>query len=281
MTDGMLVVRSGTQELGTGMYTIMTQLAAQTLGFPLERVRFELGDSRFPPAPVSGGSQSTASVAPAVQSAVVELRRKLIALAIADSGSPVFGAAAEDVVIEHGAIGRRDREPREPVIATLARSGGQALEAEITAKPGDEKQQYSMHSFGAVFAEVHVDPDLGIIRVPRIVARYDVGRLLNAKTGRSQLLGGVVMGVGMALMEESVLDEREGRIVNANLAEYHVPTHADIGVIDVGVVGDADRHHRCRGGHRQCGLSRDRRAGTRPPDHLGQARGVMQLGVGV
>jgi xanthine dehydrogenase YagR molybdenum-binding subunit len=240
MTDGMLVVRSGTQELGTGMYTIMTQLAAQTLGFPLERVRFELGDSRFPPAPVSGGSQSTASVAPAVQSAVVELRRKLIALAIADSGSPVFGAAAEDVVIEHGAIGRRDREPREPVIATLARSGGQALEAEITAKPGDEKQQYSMHSFGAVFAEVHVDPDLGIIRVPRIVARYDVGRLLNAKTGRSQLLGGVVMGVGMALMEESVLDEREGRIVNANLAEYHVPTHADIGVIDVGVVGDAD-----------------------------------------
>ena len=239
-TDGNLVVRSGTQELGTGMYTIMTQLAAETLGFPLERVRFELGDSRFPQAPVSGGSQSTASVAPAVQSAVLELRRKLIALAIADAGSPAFGAATDDVVIEQGSIGRRGRERREPVMATLARSGDQALEAQGAAKPGDEKQHYSLHSFGAVFAEVHVDPDLGIIRVPRIVGRYDVGRLLNAKTGRSQLMGGIVMGVGMALMEESILDQRYGRIVNANLAEYHVPTNADIGLIDVGVVDDAD-----------------------------------------
>jgi xanthine dehydrogenase YagR molybdenum-binding subunit len=239
-TDGNLVVRSGTQELGTGMYTIMTQLAAETLGFPLERVRFELGDSRFPQAPVSGGSQSTASVAPAVQSAVVELRRKLIALAIADAGSPAFGAATDDVLIEQGSIGRRGRERREPVIATLSRSGGQALEAQGAAKPGDEKQHYSLHSFGAVFVEVHVDQDLGIIRVPRIVGRYDVGRLLNAKTGRSQLLGGVVMGVGMALMEESILDQRYGRIVNANLAEYHVPTNADIGLIDVGVIDDDD-----------------------------------------
>jgi xanthine dehydrogenase YagR molybdenum-binding subunit len=239
-TDGNLVVRSGTQDLGTGMYTIMTQLAAETLGFPLERVRFELGDSRFPQAPVSGGSQSTASVAPAVQSAVLELRRKLIALAIADAGSPAFGAATDDVVIEQGSIGRRGRERREPVIATLGRSGGQALEAQGAAKPGDEKQHYSLHSFGAVFAEVHVDRDLGVIRVPRIVGRYDVGRLLNAKTGRSQLLGGVVMGVGMALMEESILDQRYGRIVNADLAEYHVPTNADIGLIDVAVVDDAD-----------------------------------------
>jgi xanthine dehydrogenase YagR molybdenum-binding subunit len=239
-TDGILIVRSGTQELGTGMYTIMTQLAAETLGLPLERVRFELGDSRFPQAPVSGGSQSTASVAPAVQSAVVELRRKLIALAIADAGSPAFGAATDEVVIEQGSIGRRGQERREPVAATLARSGGRALEAEGTAKPGDEKRHYSLHSFGAVFAEVHVDQDLGIIRVPRIVGRYDVGRLLNAKTGRSQLLGGVVMGVGMALMEESILDERYGRIVNANLAEYHVPTNADIGLIDVAVIDDAD-----------------------------------------
>ena len=114
------------------------------------------------------------------------------------------------------------------------------LEAQGAAKPGDEKQHYSLHSFGAVFAEVHVDQDLGILRVPRIVGRYDVGRLLNAKTGRSQLLGGVVMGIGMALMEESILDQRNGRIVNANLAEYHVPTNADIGLIDVGVVDDAD-----------------------------------------
>jgi xanthine dehydrogenase YagR molybdenum-binding subunit len=144
------------------------------------------------------------------------------------------------VVIEDGAIGRRGEQRREPAVATLARTGNQSVEAEGAAKPGDEKKQYSMHSFGAVFAEVQVDPELGIIRVPRVVARYDVGRLLNAKTGRSQLLGGIVMGIGMALMEESVLDERYGRIVNANLAEYHVPTNADVGMIDVGVVDDAD-----------------------------------------
>jgi xanthine dehydrogenase YagR molybdenum-binding subunit len=163
-----------------------------------------------------------------------------VALAVADQGSPAFGAPPDEVVIEEGAIGRRGEQRREAAVATLARSGSQDLEAEGSAKPGEEKKHYSFHSFGAVFAEVHVDPDLGIIRVPRVVARYDVGRLLNAKTGRSQLMGGVVMGVGMALMEQSVLDERYGRIVNANLAEYHVPTNADIGLIDVDVVADAD-----------------------------------------
>ncbi len=240
--DGVLTVQSGTQDLGTGTYTIMTQVAAQTMGFPLNRVRFELGDSQFPQAPVSGGSQSAASVAPAVQAAVEELRSQLIQLAVRDESSPVFQAPIEEVLIEDGAIGRRGRGRREPVEAALARSGGGDLEAQVTAKPGDEKKQFSMHSFGAVFAEVRIDRDLGVIRVPRIVARYDIGRLLNAKTGRSQLMGGVVMGVGLALMEESVLDERTGRILNANLAEYHVPTNADIGLIDVDVIGEADPH---------------------------------------
>jgi xanthine dehydrogenase YagR molybdenum-binding subunit len=238
--DGMLIVGSGTQDLGTGMYTVMIQVAAETLGFPLDRVRCELGDSRLPEAPGSGGSQSTASVAPAVQAAVLALKDKLVLMAIADDGSPAFGTPVEDVVIENGSIGRRGRPRREPVAATLARNGGREISAGATVKPGEEKQRYSMHSFGAVFAEVRVDPDLGIIRVPRVVGRYDVGRLMNAKTGRSQLMGGIVMGIGMALMEESILDQRNGRIVNANLAEYHVPTNADIGLIDVDVVSDDD-----------------------------------------
>lgn len=238
--DGLLIVSSGTQDLGTGTYTIMTQIAAQTLGFPLDRVRFELGDSRFPEAPVSGGSQSTASVAPAVQAATRALREKLVTLAIADNASPVFGAPADEVLVENGNIGRRSQSRREPVAATLARNGGREIEAQATAKPGDERKQYSMHSFGAVFVEVRVDRDLGIIRVPRVVGRYDIGRLMNAKTGRSQFMGGVVMGIGMALMEESILDERVGRIVNANLAEYHVPTNADIGLIDVDAVAGDD-----------------------------------------
>ncbi len=240
--DGTLVVQSGTQDLGTGTYTIMTQVAAQTLGIPVHRVRFELGDSSFPAAPVSGGSQSAASVAPAVQAAVQALRDKLVAIAIADEGSPVFHADAADVVIENGALGLRAQGAREPLAALIARHGGFAVEADGQAKPGAEKSQYSMHSFGAVFVELHLDADLGEIRIPRVVARYGIGQLLNAKTGRSQLLGGVVWGLGMALMEESILDQRSGRIVNANLAEYHVPTHADIGIIDVDVVPEVDTH---------------------------------------
>jgi xanthine dehydrogenase YagR molybdenum-binding subunit len=240
LPDGTVVVQSGTQDLGTGTYTIMTQIAAQTLGFPLHRVRFELGDSLLPEAPVSGGSMSAASVGPAVQAAAQALREKLIELAIGDDGSPVFGATADGIVIDGGSIGLRSKDRREPITATLARRGGRPIEVFSSAKAGEEKKQRSMHSFGAVFAEVHIDPDLRIIRVPRIVARYDIGRLLNAKTGRSQLMGGVVWGIGMALMEQSVLDERNGRLVNANLAEYHVPTNADIGSIDVDVIGESD-----------------------------------------
>jgi xanthine dehydrogenase YagR molybdenum-binding subunit len=124
----------------------------------------------------------------------------------------------------------------------MARAGRPEVIADATAQPGPEKRQFSMHSFGAVFVEVRVDRDLGEIRVPRVVARYSVGKLMNEKTGRSQLIGGIVGGIGMALMEESLLDEHSGRIVNANLADYHVPTNADIGEIDVGVVEEDDPH---------------------------------------
>jgi xanthine dehydrogenase YagR molybdenum-binding subunit len=124
----------------------------------------------------------------------------------------------------------------------VARAGGADIIAEGSAQPGAEKQAYSMHSFGAVFVEVHIDRELGVIRVPKVVGRYGIGRLLNAKTGRSQFIGGVVWGLGMALMEESLLDQRTGRIVNANLAEYHVPTNADVGEIDVDVVQEHDPH---------------------------------------
>jgi xanthine dehydrogenase YagR molybdenum-binding subunit len=240
--EGRITVQSGTHDLGTGTYTVMTQVAADALGFPMDRVTFELGDSNLPEAPVSGGSQSLASVAPAVQAAALALREKLIGMAIADRASPVFGAAPEDVVIENGNIGRRSAALREPLSEVLIRAGAQEVVAEGTAKPGAEKTQFSMHSFGAVFVEVRVDRDLGTIRVPRVVGRYDVGKLINAKTGRSQLMGGIVWGIGMGLMEESLLDPRTGRIVNANLAEYHVPTNADVGVIDVEVVGKEDPH---------------------------------------
>ena len=201
LPDGTFLVRSGSQDLGTGTYTIMTQVAADALGVPVSKVRFELGDTEFPRAPVSGGSMTAASVGPAVQAACQDLRRKLEA-----------GGGGE----KEGQ-GESPESPRE-----------------------EEKKTHGERSFGATFVEVRVDEDLGIVRVPRIVATYSVGRLLNEKTGLSQLQGGLVWGVGMALFEESILDLRDGRIVNGNLAEYHVPVNADIGSIEVVAVDEDD-----------------------------------------
>ncbi|GGD92959.1 xanthine dehydrogenase family protein molybdopterin-binding subunit [Caballeronia grimmiae] len=243
LPDGTAMVASGTQDLGTGTYTIMTQVAADALGFPLDYVRFALGDSSLPKAPVSGGSQSAASVSPAVQAASKQARDQLIAMAIADRGSPVAGLAQEDVTVSNGwVVSVSAPDKRDPAAAVIARNGGKPIEAIATARPGDEKKQYSFHSFGAVFAEVHVDADLGTIRVPRIVGVYDVGTLINEKTAHSQLMGGIVWGVGSALLEKSDLDVRYGRYTNANLAEYHVPVNADIGLLDISFVGQPDPH---------------------------------------
>jgi len=239
MADGTAVVRSGTHDLGTGTYTVMTQIAADALGLAPRQVRFELGDTDLPEAPVSGGSQSVASVGPAVYAAAQAVREQLVALAVADARSPLHQAPAADVQVRDGWLALPDGR-RDSVTAVMARHGGQPLSATNGAAPGDEKRQFSMHSFGAVFAEVLVDPELGTIRVPRIVGAYDVGRLMNRKTGQSQLMGGIVWGMGMALHEKTEMDARFGRAVNANLADYHVPVNADVGLIDVVVLDGAD-----------------------------------------
>jgi xanthine dehydrogenase YagR molybdenum-binding subunit len=241
MPDGRVIVRCGTQELGTGTYTVMTQVAADALGVTPAMVRAELGDTDLPPAPGSGGSTTTASIAPAVQAACMRVRQQLVALAIGAAGGPLYGAPADDVATENGWLRLRSNpSKREAFTAVLERNGGLALEVCAETKPGAERERYSMHSFGAVFTEVRVDADLGELRVPRIVAAYGVGRLMNAKTARSQLLGGIVWGIGMALMEETIIDSRTGRAVNANLAEYHVPVNADIGDIDVTFIDEHD-----------------------------------------
>jgi len=240
LEDGTVIVQSGTQDLGTGTYTIMSQVAAETLGIPVERIRFELGDTAMPRAPVSGGSMTAASVGPAVQAACLALREKVIANAIADPHSPLAGAVAGDVVTSDGLLLVGADSDRREAMAALVQRRGAAIEARGEAKPGEEEERYATRSFGAVFAEVRVDEDLGIIRVPRIVATYSVGRLLNRKTALSQLQGGIVWGVAMALHEQSLLDPRYGRFANANLAEYHVPVNADIGEIAVEVVDEDD-----------------------------------------
>jgi xanthine dehydrogenase YagR molybdenum-binding subunit len=241
LPDGSALVQSGSQDLGTGTYTVMTQVAAEALGLPLDRVRFELGDTALPEAPGSGGSQSVASVAPAVQAAARAARDKLVALALADPQSPLHGSRPEEAVVELGQMFRKAApERREAVQALLARHGGQVVEATAKATPGAEAKAFSMNAFGAIFAEVNVDPDLGIITVPRLVGAYGVGQLLNRKTGHSQLMGGIVWGISMALHEKTEMDLRTGRAVNGNLAEYHVPVHADIGSIDLIVVDEVD-----------------------------------------
>lgn len=243
LPDGTAMVASGTQDIGTGTYTVMTQVAADAMGFSPDTIRFALGDSSLPQAPVSGGSQSVASVSPAVRDAATQVRDKLVAMALADPASPVHGATPDEVTVENGwVISMKDAARRDPAGAILARAGGQPIEAQASVKPGDEKQKFSFHSFGAVFAEVHVDADLGTIRVARITSVYGVGRLLNAKTAHSQLMGGIVWGIGAALEEKTELDTRHGRFVNANLAEYHVPVNADINAIDISFIDEVDPH---------------------------------------
>jgi xanthine dehydrogenase YagR molybdenum-binding subunit len=220
-----------------------------------------------------------------VQAACARLRDALIARAIGDTASSLDGAAAADVAIEAGDLFVRAQPRRRETIAALAGRIAGALDTIAEAKPGDEKDRYALHSFGAVFAEVHVDPELGVIRVPRIVATCDVGRRLNAKTALSQLQGGIGWGVSFALLEHAILDERDGRIVNANLAEYHVPVNADIQTIDVTFVDHPglrvqsprhsrhrrDRHNRRAGCAGERDPSRNRPAHSRSADHARQA----------
>lgn len=207
--NGSVLVQSATSDMGPGTYTSMTQIAADALGLPLERVRFELGDTQMPRAQEHGGSTTMASVGSAVRAACQALRMKLDALARNQEDAPADYAAR------------------------LRHAGLERLEAEGSAAPGSEKKAYSTYGFGAVFTEVRVDLDLGTIRVPRLVGVYDAGRIINPKLARSQCIGGMVGGLGMALFEEALWDARLGRIMNPDMAEYHVPANADIHDLDV------------------------------------------------
>ncbi|MBV9405323.1 MAG: xanthine dehydrogenase family protein molybdopterin-binding subunit, partial [Acidobacteriaceae bacterium] len=241
--DGTFSVDAGTQDLGTGTYTIMTQIAAQSFGVPAQKVKFRLGDTILPQTPVSGGSQTTASTGSAVYLASQALREKLVQMAVSDRGSPLSGASAQEVVLENGRLFLRgDGSKGETYQALLARSGQQRVEAQANAKPGPEKERYSIYAFGAQFAEVRVDADLGQIRVSRMVGCFGAGKILNPKTARSQFLGGMVWGISMALYEHAAMDKRLGRWVNNNLAEYHVPVNLDVGPIEALWVDEKDDH---------------------------------------
>ncbi|WP_216850875.1 xanthine dehydrogenase family protein molybdopterin-binding subunit [Acidisphaera sp. L21] len=240
MANGNVVVQSGTQDLGTGTYTVMAQLAADEFGLPIERVRVELGDSRLPSAPVSGGSQTVASVGSAVLAACKLARDHAIAMAISDAGDRWAGAKPADFHLENGAV--VGPPGRMTLGEMMARRNVESVDVQGDAKPpGKDDKTHSLHAFGAQFAEVRVDSLTGEIRVSRLVGVFDGGRVLNAKTAHSQLIGGMTFGVGMALLEETLVDEATGRIVNANISEYVVPVNADIPVITAKLLEADDR----------------------------------------
>jgi len=241
--DGSVRVSSGGVDLGTGAYTAFTQIAAEALGVPVKSVTFELGDSAFPEAPVAGGSQLTASVGSATKLAALDVRAQLVTLATTDRTSPLCGVAAVALEAADGRLFERANPARgETFAALLARNGARTIEGRADAAPGAAEKQYSMHAFGAQFAVVRVDADLGTVRMVEQIGAFAAGRIVNAKTARSQYLGGMVFGVGMALLEESRADERSGRFMNANLSEYLVPVHADMGAMDALIVPEDDPH---------------------------------------
>ena len=241
LPDGTAHVEAGSQDLGTGTYTVMTQTAADALGLPPSKVRFELGDTQMPETPVSGGSQTAASTGSAVHDASLAAKSQAIQLAVADAASPLHGLLEADVDVQDGRLFvKNDPTKGETYADLLTRQKLPMIEAKTKSAPGEEKDKYAMHSFGAVFVEVQVDPDFGEVRVTRVVGAYGVGNILNAKTARSQLIGGVVYGLGMALLEQTVADKRTGRVVNPDLAEYHVPVNADVPEIDITFVPETD-----------------------------------------
>lgn len=210
---GIVTVRSACHEIGTGTYTAMSQFAADTLDLPIDKIHFELGDSEFPEAPNNGGSWQTASIAPPVIRACEDLKKQVAS--------------------------RFGHWPNESEVATLS----EPIQATANLDPNkDEREKFSFFSYGAIFVEVQVDV-FGQTRIKRTVGVYDVGRMINPRLARSQIVGGLIFGFSTALMEATIPDAPTGRVVNPNLAEYHVAVHADTPpIFDIDFIGKPDPH---------------------------------------
>ncbi|HYX40429.1 MAG TPA: molybdopterin cofactor-binding domain-containing protein, partial [Pyrinomonadaceae bacterium] len=241
--DGSAIAESSTHDLGTGTYTVLTQIACETLGLPVNRVQVIIGDTNLPKAMVSGGSSTVMSVGSSIQGAARAALAKLIDLARADKRSPLYGASADQIDAHDGRLALKSNAAKgETYRDILTRAGMREVEGSYDTEFNDKEKKFSSHAFGAHFAEVRVDPDFGEVRVTRYNAVFDIGRVMNMKTGRSQMQGGIIMGIGMALMEATVLDTNLGLIVNRDLAEYHVPVNSDVPTIDVVLLENFDEH---------------------------------------
>ncbi|WP_407192697.1 xanthine dehydrogenase family protein molybdopterin-binding subunit [Bradyrhizobium sp. STM 3566] len=233
--NGHAEVSCAASDIGTGTYTIVAQVAADALGLPIDNISVRLADSTLPQAPVEGGSWMAASSAHAVLGAAEDIRQELARLAKAMPGSPL--ADPVNVTLVDGMIASNGAAVS--IADVMRHSKVERIEKQKLNQFVEDKS-YAHNTHSAVFAEVKVDEELGVIRVTRVVSAVAAGRILNTKTGRSQIMGGVVWGIGMALHEETVMDHRFGRIMNANIAEYHIPVNADVHDIDVIFVDEPD-----------------------------------------
>ena len=264
--NGSVKVLSATQDIGTGTYTILAQTAADALGVPVERVSVEIGDSSLPPAPVSGGSTTAASVTAAVLTAGEMVKKDLMAMALNDKKSDLNGRKSEEIEFANAKFFVKDNTSKKDDYADiLKRNNRDMIEACATSLPQNggglsagqsppcatdnfpqtedaNNKEHTFHSFGAQFAEVLVDEDTGVIRVSRFTSVQDIGLVLNEKTARSQVIGGVVYGLGQTLMEETLYDKRWANPIQKNLGDYHVPCNLDVPVIDVYFIGKSDPH---------------------------------------
>ncbi len=256
--DGHAVVQAGATDLGTGTYTVITQVAADALGLAPEKVRFELGDSQLPTTIISGGSMAAGTVSSSVYLAAQDMWQKLGKIAVLDAKSPLYRAQPTDVEVVQGRLQLKFNAAKgEDFAALMKRAGLDDVEGMATGRYGagyesaqaalnasktkkDDAAGHSMHSFGAHFCEVKVDPELGTVRVTKWVSVLAGGRILNPKTARSQIMGGAIFGIGAALMEGTVRDAATARYTNATLADYHVCVNADIPAMTVEFVDEHD-----------------------------------------
>jgi len=243
--DGKLHVKSAVTDIGTGTFTVMTQIAADELGLPVADVIFSYGDSKLPFAPIQGGSMTTSTVGTAIRAAGKALRKKLLRIAKRMKDSPLGKAELEEVIFQNGYIMLKKNPQAAVSFAEIITDGhhGLPLKTTNTGVPNmPELSKYSRAAHSAVFVEVEVDEELGVINVTRALTAVAAGKIINPKTSRSQILGSMVWGISKALREETILDNQLGKYMNQNLGEYHIPVHADIHELDVMFIEENDKH---------------------------------------
>jgi xanthine dehydrogenase YagR molybdenum-binding subunit len=249
-SDGTAIIQAAANDMGMGTATVQIQLAAERLGLPIDKVAFHYGDSNLPDSPIlAGGSSQTGSIAAAVQVAVEKAHSKLLTLAGNAEDSPLAGEKYEQVEARDSGLFRRDDSNKGETYSSILRRAGQDfVEVEASSAMPLETMKYFMASYGAQFCEVRVREETGEVRVSRWLGSFDCGRIVNPKTAISQFRGAIIMGIGMALTEETVFDERKGRIMTRSLAEYHVPVHLDIPHIEI-IYNDIPDQHTPLGAH--------------------------------